>query len=206
MRNGPPTISELRNRGGAAVGGEEVSDEAVVAEVEEAGAAALGAHVGALGHHEVHEARPAPGRDEHVAGVAGAVAAGGGLVGRGEGRERRRDGGTPAAAAAAALLVVPVAAVVAVPTAAVVRAGAPRDHRTHGRDGGVAGRRGGGGPAGTRATRRGGGGARRRRGGEGRRRARVDGRPGAVLPVDVVHLPRLHQTGHTCTHTHKQYT
>lgn len=51
--------------------------------MEEAGTAALGAQADALGHHEVHETRPAPDRDQHVAGGV-PIVAGGGLVGGGE--------------------------------------------------------------------------------------------------------------------------
>lgn len=201
------------------------SGVAVAAEVEEAGAAALGAHVGALGHHEVHEAGAAPGRHEHVPGAeAAAIVAGAGLVGGGEGRERGRDGRAPAAARAAGaaargaaalslvlvilavlfflvlvlvlfLLVVVVVAAVVAGDGAPPRAG---DVHAHGRHGGVAGRRGGraAGAPGRRRRR-----ARRRRG-EGRRRARVHRRAGAVLPVDVVHLPRLHKSAQIYTYIH----
>lgn len=188
-----------------------ISGVAVAAEVEEAGAAALGAHVGALGHHEVHEAGAAAGRHEDVPGAeaGAAVVAGAGLVGGREGRERRRDCRPPAAAraagaaaagggAAAALglvLVVrlPVLLLVVVVVPAVVADAPPRAghdvRRAHGRrHGGVPRRRRGRAPG---APRR--GGARCRGGDEGRRRARVHRRPGAVLPVDVVHLPRLHE-------------
>lgn len=192
-----------------------ISGVAVAAEVEEAGATALGAHVGALRHHEVHEAGAAPGRHEHVPGAAeaaAAVVAGAGLVGGREGRERGRDGRSPAAARAAGaaaggaaalglvlvlvlvlVLLAVVLFLVVVVIAAVVAGGAPPragDVRAHGRrHGGVPGRRCGRAAGAPRRRRRG---ARRRRG-EGRRRARVHHRSGAVLPVDVVHLPRLHE-------------
>jgi hypothetical protein len=42
----------------------------------------------------------------------------------------------------------------------------------------------------------------RRRRGEGRRGARIHRRAGAVLPVDVVHLPRLHKSAQIYIHTH----
>uniref|UniRef100_A0A0A9D5X9 Uncharacterized protein n=1 Tax=Arundo donax TaxID=35708 RepID=A0A0A9D5X9_ARUDO len=208
LRGGPPTISESQGHS---------SGVAVAAEVEQAGAAALGAHVGALGHHEVHEARAAPGCHEDVprgggvvsgAGAGAAVVEGGGLVGRREGRERGRDGGAPAAAGAAALglllLVVFLVLVVVVVAAVVVGAGAwpGGDVRADGRHGGVAGRGAADAACARRAARDGRRRARRRRGMEGRR-ARVDGRAGAVLPVDVVHLPRLHKSAQMYIDTYK---
>jgi hypothetical protein len=195
-----------------------ISGVAVAAEVEEAGAAALGAHVGALGHHEVHEAGAAPGRHEDVPGAeAAAVVAGAGLVGGGEGRERGRDGRAPAAARAAGaaargaaalglvlvlavLLVVLFLLVVVVVAAVVAGDGGPPvavDVRAHGRHGGVAGRLGGRAAGAPGRRRRG---VRRRR--EGRGRARVHRRAGAVLPVDVVHLPRLHKSAQIYEYTH----
>jgi hypothetical protein len=159
---------------------------AVAAEVEEAGAAALGAHLGALRYHEVHEARAAPGCDEDVAGGddGAAVVAGRGLVRGREGRQRGRDRGALAAARGAAALLFLILLVVIVVAAVDVASLWPRAGvRANGRHGGEA-RRG----AGDRRR-----GVRRLRGGEGQR-ARVDGRAPAVFPVDVVNLPRLQKS------------
>jgi hypothetical protein len=181
------------------------SGVAVAAEVEEPGAAAPGAHLGALGHHEVHEARAAPCRDEDVAGGAAvvvadgadgtAVVAGRRFVGGREGRECGRDRGAPAAGAAALLLFLVLLIIILVVAAVDVACARPCGGvRAHGRHGGVARRgAGGAGPAAGGQRRRG---SWHRRGGECRR-ARINSRARAVLPVDVVNLPRLHKSTQT---------